>query len=134
MNQIRELLTEKHKLSLEMIKNLGIGIDIIEVSRFRKKKYEENKNFYKKIFVKSEINYCLKFKNSAERFAGKFALKEALIKSIDRKIRFSEIETSHLKSKPIVRIKKSREKYNFIASLSHENDFAIAVVISVRIK
>ncbi len=125
---------EKHALSLEMIKNLGIGIDIIEVSRFRKKKYEENKNFYKKIFVKSEINYCLKFKNSAERFAGKFALKEALIKSIDRKIRFSEIETSHLKSKPIVRIKKSREKYNFIASLSHENDFAVAVVISERIK
>jgi len=117
-----------------MIKNLGIGIDIIEVSRFRKKKYEENKNFYKKIFVKSEINYCIKFKNSAERFAGKFALKEALIKSIDRKIRFSEIETSHLKSKPIVRIKKSREKYNFIASLSHENDFAIAVVISEKIK
>ena len=127
-------MTEKHELSLEMIKNLGIGIDIIEVSRFRKKKYEENKNFYKKIFVKSEINYCLKFKNSAERFAGKFALKEALIKSIDRKIRFSEIETSHLKSKPIVRIKKSREKYDFIASLSHENDFAVAVVISERIK
>ena len=127
-------MTEKHELSLEMIKNLGIGIDIIEVSRFRKKKYEENKNFYKKIFVKSEINYCIKFKNSAERFAGKFALKEALIKSIDRKIRFSEIETSHLKSKPIVRIKKSREKYNFIASLSHENDFAVAVVISERIK
>ena len=117
-----------------MIENLGIGIDIIEVSRFRKKQYEENKNFYKKIFVKSEINYCLKFKNSAERFAGKFALKEALIKSIDKKIRFSEIETSHLKSKPIVRIKKSREKYNFIASLSHENDFAVAVVISEKIK
>ena len=127
-------MTEKHELSLEMIKNLGIGIDIIEVSRFRRKKYEENRNFYKKIFVKSEINYCLKFKNSAERFAGKFALKEALIKSIDKKIRFSEIETSHLKSKPIVRIKKSREKYNFIASLSHENDFAIAVVISEKIK
>ena len=127
-------MTEKRALSLEMIKNLGIGIDIIEVSRFRKKQYEENKNFYKKIFVKSEINYCLKFKNSAERFAGKFALKEALIKSIDKKIRFSEIETSHLKSKPIVRIKKSREKYNFIASLSHENDFAVAVVISERIK
>ena len=127
-------MTEKHELSLEMIKNLGIGIDIIEVSRFRKKQYEENKNFYKKIFVKSEINYCLKFKNSAERFAGKFALKEALIKSIDKKIRFSEIETSHLKSKPIVRIKKFQEKYNFIASLSHENDFAVAVVISERIK
>ena len=127
-------MTEKHALSLEMIKNLGIGIDIIEVSRFRKKQYEENKNFYKKIFVKSELDYCLKFKNSAERFAGKFAIKEAVIKSISEKIRFLDIETSHLKSKPIVRIKKSREKYNFIASLSHENDFAVAVVISERIK
>ena len=117
-----------------MIKNLGIGIDIIEVSRFRKKGYEENKNFYKKIFVKSEINYCIKFKNSAERFAGKFAIKEAMIKSISEKIGFLDIETSHLKSKPIVRIKKFQEKYNFIASLSHENNFAIAVVISERIK
>ena len=127
-------MTEKHELSLEMIKNLGIGIDIIEVSRFRRKKYEENRNFYKKIFVKSEINYCLKFKNSAERFAGKFAIKEAVIKSISGKIGFLDIETTHLKSKPIVRIKKSQEKYNFIASLSHENDFAVAVVISERIK
>ena len=134
MSRVRCLFMENHGYLLGMIENFGIGIDIIEVSRFRRKKYEENRNFYKKIFVKSEINYCLKFKNSAERFAGKFALKEALIKSIDRKIRFSEIETSHLKSKPIVRIKKSREKYNFIASLSHENDFAVAVVISERIK
>jgi len=62
-----------------MIENLGIGIDIIGVSRFRRKKYEENRNFYKKIIVKSEINYCLKFKNSAERFAGIFAIKEAVI-------------------------------------------------------
>ena len=119
---------------LEMIENLGIGIDIIEVSRFRRKKYEENRDFYKKIFVKPEINYCLKFKNSAERFAGKFAIKVAVIKSISGKIGFLDIETSHLKSKPIVKIKKSREKYNFIASLSHENHFAIAVVISERIK
>ena len=69
-----------------MIENLGIGIDIIEVSRFRRKKYEENRNFYKKIFVKSEINYCLKFKNSAERFAGKFAIKEAVINQYQKKL------------------------------------------------
>ena len=100
----------------------------------KKKPFKTNESFYKLIFSKDEIRYCLKFKNPYERFASKFALKEALIKSIDRKIGFSEIETSHLKSKPIVKIKKSKEKYNFIASLSHENDFAIAVVISVRIK
>ena len=117
-----------------MIEKFGIGIDITSIQRFKKKPFKTNESFYKRIFSKAEIRYCLKFKNPYERFASKFALKEALIKSIDRKIGFSEIETSHLKSKPIVKIKKSKEKYNFIASLSHENDFAIAVVISVRIK
>ena len=117
-----------------MIEKFGIGIDITSIQKFKKKPFKTNENFYKLIFSKAEIRYCLKFKNTYERFAGKFALKEALIKSIDRKIKFSEIETSHLKSKPIVRIKKSGEKYNFIASLSHENDLAVAVVISERTK
>ena len=116
-----------------MIEKFGIGIDITNIQKFKKKPFKTNKSFYKLIFSKDEIRYCLKFKNPYERFAGKFALKEALIKSIDRKIGFSEIETSHLKSKPIVKIKKSKEKYNFLASLSHETDFAVAVVISEQI-
>jgi|TARA_B100001105_G_scaffold103816_1_gene83275 holo-[acyl-carrier-protein] synthase len=117
-----------------MIEKFGIGIDVTSIQKFKKKPFKKNESFYKLIFSKDEIMYCLKFKNPYERFAGKFALKEALIKSIDRKIGFSEIETSNLKSKPIIRIKKLGEKYNFIVSLSHENDFAISVVISERIK
>ena len=122
-----------------MIKNkkisgiFGIGIDIVDVKRFKNKKFSKNTTFYKKIFSKSEIDYCNKFKSSYEHFAGKFALKEASIKSINDKIPFSQIETSHLNSKPIVRIMKYRKKYKFITSLSHEKDFAIAVVISERI-
>ena len=127
-------MTEKHELSLEMIKNLGIGIDIIEVSRFRRKKYEENRNFYKKIFVKSEINYCLKFKNSAERFAGKFAIKEAVIKSIPEKIGLHDIEIIYVNRKPRIILKNSlRKKYDFIVSVSHEKEFAIGIVIAEKI-
>ena len=117
-----------------MIKNLGIGVDIIEVSRFRRKKYEENRNFYKKIFVKSEINYCLKFKNSAERFAGKFAIKEAVIKSIPEKIGLHDIEIVYVNRKPRIRLKNSlRKKYDFVASVSHEKEFAIVIVIAEKI-
>ena len=112
-----------------MTEKFYIGIDIVKVKRFADKPFSKNKTFYKKIFLESEIKYCLKYKNPAERFAGKFALKEAVIKSLDRKINFSEIETSHLKSKPIVSLKKFAKKYTFISSLSHEKDFSIAVVI-----
>ena len=118
-----------------MLDKFGIGIDIVKVTRFKNKPYLLNKNFYKKIFMDSEIKYCLKYKNYAPHFSGKFAVKEALIKSINEKISLYEINTSHKNSKLVVKVKSSLDKkYNFIISISHENDFAVAVVISEKIK
>ena len=118
-----------------MIESLGVGIDIVEVDRFKKKKYEKNKIFYKKIFVCSEINYCLKFKNSAERFAAKFAIKEAVIKSIFEKIHFIDIEIIYKNAKPGINLRNLlQKKFNFLVSVSHEKDFAVAIVISEKIK
>ena len=116
-----------------MIENFGIGIDVSIVKKFRDKTFEDNQSFYKKLFSEEEITYCLKFKNYYEKFAGKFALKEALIKSIDKKILPSEIITSHLNSKPTVKVLGSEQNYRFLASLTHENEFAIAVIISEKI-
>ena len=118
-----------------MLDKFGIGIDIVKISRFKNKPYPSNKNFYKKIFSDSEIKYCLKYKNYTQHFSGKFAVKEALIKSINEKISLYEINTSHKNSKLVVKVKSSLDKkYNFIISISHENDFAIAVVVSEKIK
>ena len=87
-----------------MIEKFGIGVDISSIEKFAKKPYEKNKSFYKKIFSNKEIKYCIKFKNSYEKFAGKFALKEATIKSVNKKIHFSEIETFHINSKPKIKM------------------------------
>ena len=115
------------------LENFGMGIDIIEIERFRKKNYLKNKSFYKNIFSKSETDYCLKFKDSYPHFAGKFAVKESVIKAISEKISFLDIETFHSNSKPQIRLKgKINKKYTFRASLSHEKNFAIAVVISEK--
>ena len=49
------------------------------------------------------------------------------------KISFLDIETFHSNSKPQIRLKgKINKKYAFRASLSHEKNFAIAVVISEK--
>jgi phosphopantetheine--protein transferase-like protein len=116
-----------------MIENFGVGIDLANVERFKQKSFETNKKFYQKIFTDKEIMYCLKYKNRYERFAGKFALKEALIKSINQKILFSKIETSHIKLKPVIKLLEVKEKYKFIASLSHEKNYAVAIVISKKL-
>ena len=119
------------KKSLE---NFGIGIDIIEVKRFRAKNYKKNKNFYEKIFTKSEIDYCLKFKDTYPHFAGKFAIKESVIKSIPDKISFLDIKTSNSKHGPVISlVGKSAKKYSFLASISHEKEYAIAAIISFKL-
>ncbi len=113
-----------------MFKQIGIGIDIADVEKFEKIKFEKKPSFYKKIFLPSEITYCLKYKNPYERFAGKFAIKEATIKSINENVQLLDIETIHIKSKPNIKIKKSKKKYKFQVSISHEKKIAVAVVIS----
>ena len=74
-----------------MLQKFGVGVDIVKVERFQDKPYSKHKNFYKKIFLDSEIKYCLKHKNSAVHFSGKFAIKESVKKSICQKINFLNI-------------------------------------------
>jgi len=113
-----------------MIEKFGIGIDITNVEDFEKKLFKNEPKFYKKLFLDSEIKYCLKFKNSSEHFAGKFALKEAVKKSLNKKISMLKIETYHENSKPMIKVNLKNDKYQFLVSLSHEKKNAIAVVVS----
>ena len=110
----------------------NIGIDIVSVNRFKNKIFSKNITFYKKIFLQSEIDYCNKFKSPYEHFAGKFAIKEAVIKSIDEKIVPLEIEIFYKNSKPQIRLKNLQSKYSFKISVSHEKDYAIAIAIAFR--
>ncbi len=114
-----------------MIEHLKIGTDLVNISRFLKIPISSKPSFYKKIFLPSEIKYCLKFKNPYEHFAGKFAVKEAVKKSINKKVSFLEIETFHKNSKPFVMLHgKYKNQFKFDVSISHEQNFALAVVLS----
>lgn len=116
-----------------MIEKLGIGIDISQISDFEKITYEKKPGFYEKIFQPSEIDYCLRYKDPYPHFAGKFALKEAAKKSINENIYISKIITSHQDSKPTIKLFDCKNDYIFRASISHENNHAIAIVISEKI-
>jgi len=112
-----------------VLEKLGVGIDIIEISRFQEKPFEANKNFYKKIFYDPEIEYCLNQQNPYQSFATKFAIKESVIKSINKKINFLDILTDHLDLKPTVKLLEN-STYHFLVSVSHEKSHAVAIVIS----
>ena len=116
------------------LENFGVGIDIVEIERFRGKNYKKNKNFYEKIFSKSEIAYCLKFKDPYPHFAGKFGVKESVIKSVQDKITFQDISSSNSNSHPVVELVGNlSKKYSFLVSITHEREYAVAVVISHKL-
>ena len=112
----------------------GIGVDLVDVYKFIKKPYSKNSSFYNKLFLPNEIKYCLKFKNPDQHFAGKFAVKESIKKSISSKIKFHEIETFHKNSKPMVSLKgKYSENFSIKVSITHEKNLAMAFVIVEKI-
>ena len=118
-----------------MIEKLGIGIDVVDLKQFEKIPYSSKPEFYKKLFLESEIKHCLKYKNPSERFGGKFAIKEAVMKSIPERISILDIETFHSNSKPKVKLRGNiGRKYVFLVSVSHQKEYAVGVVISERIK
>ena len=114
----------------KLFQDKQIGIDIVDVERFRKKNFIENESFYKKIFTDVEIIYCRRFSDPYPHFAGKFALKEAVQKSIQENVVLKKIETYHINSKPEIKIKNQEKKYDFITSISHEKKYAIAIAVS----
>ena len=110
------------------------AIAIVDINKFEKITYAEKPSFYNKLFSSSEIEYCLKFKTPAEHFAGKFAIKESLKKSIDETISFLDIETYHLESKIKIKLLNNWDKkYKVLGSISHDKNYSIAMVISEKI-
>ena len=117
-----------------MTENFGIGVDIVHIKKFEIMNYSKKSSFYKKTFLPSEIEYCLKFKKPEQHFAGKFAIKESVKKSIDDPISFLDIETFHIESKLKIKLCGDwKKKYKFLGSISHENDYAIGMVICEKI-
>jgi holo-[acyl-carrier protein] synthase len=61
---------------------VGIGIDISEVPRIEAAIARFGQRFLKRIYTPQEIRYCESKVNKFERFAGRFAAKEAALKAI----------------------------------------------------
>jgi len=61
---------------------VGTGIDIAEVDRIKAAMGRFGRRFLERIFTAEEIRYCESKANKAERYAGRFAAKEAAMKAI----------------------------------------------------
>lgn len=123
---------------------VGTGIDIVEISRFRKAKKKWGRGFLNKIFTKNEIEYSRKRRFQDQHFAARFAAKEAVLKSFGEKLssirNWQDIEILNDKSgKPYIRFHRSAKRLKtkekigrVILSMAHCRDHAVANAILTR--
>jgi holo-[acyl-carrier protein] synthase len=75
---------------------VGLGVDIAEVRRIQAAIERRGAPFLRRVFTPTEIEYCERFKNKFERYAGRFAAKEATMKALgtgwSRGVRWVDIE------------------------------------------
>jgi holo-[acyl-carrier protein] synthase len=61
---------------------VGTGVDIAEVARIAASIQRFGRRFTERVFTPDEIRYCESKANKAERYAARFAAKEAAMKAI----------------------------------------------------
>lgn len=88
---------------------LGTGVDLAEVGRIREAIERYGDRFMRRIYTESEIAYVERKANRFERYAGRFAAKEAGMKAIGtgwkRGVRWQDFEVSNLPSgRPTLRL------------------------------
>lgn len=66
---------------------VGTGIDITEVSRIAAAIERYGERFLNRVYTPREIEYCRSKRNASERFAARFAAKEAAMKAIGTGLR-----------------------------------------------
>lgn len=120
---------------------VGTGVDIVETPRIEQALDRHGERFSKRIYTPREIAYCEQFKNKAERYAARFAAKEAAFKALGTGwrdgVRWLDVEVTHQPSgKPELQLSgRAKELAQQLrvtrtaVSISHSDHYVIAQVI-----
>jgi holo-[acyl-carrier protein] synthase len=120
---------------------VGLGLDIAEVDRITRVITRYGDSVLKKLYTPREIAYCESHKNKFERYAARFAAKEAAMKALgtgwSRGVRWRDIEVVNIRGgKPTLvlegvarQIAEGMGAKNIALSITHSENIAMAQVI-----
>lgn len=121
---------------------LGLGNDIIEISRIKEGMQEHGQRFLDRLFTPKEQDYCNKYKkDAATHFAGRFSAKEAIAKAfgvgLGEHLSWQDMEIlpdEH--NRPIVTFSQKAKQHwkdpHVLLSISHCKEYVSTVAIWVN--
>ena len=121
---------------------VGLGIDVAEVKRIQAViESPQGERFLRRVYTQDEAAYCEQFRNKHERYAGRFAVKEAAMKALgtgwSRGVRWVDVEVVRQKGgRPTLALKGEAKKIadalgvkHIAVSITHTAEQAFAQVI-----
>ena len=120
---------------------VGLGVDIAEVDRIAAAIVRRGRPFLERVFTPAEIAYCERHRNRFERYAGRFAAKEAAMKALGTGwtcgVRWRDIEVTRQPSgRPTLELHGATREHaerlgvrQISISITHSGNTAFAEVI-----
>ena len=120
---------------------VGLGLDVAEVDRIEAAITRYGAAFIERLFTPGEAAYCERYKNRFERYAARFAAKEAAMKALGtgwrHGVRWRDIEVTREGSgKPGLRLEGVAREFadrlgvrNITLSITHSGNLALAQVV-----
>jgi holo-[acyl-carrier protein] synthase len=120
---------------------VGLGADIAEIDRIEAAIKRHGRAFLERVFTPQEIAYCERHRARGERYAARFAAKEATMKALgtgwSRGVRWVDIEVTRLASgQPTIELRGAARQHaermgvsRILVSLTHSGNIAFAEVI-----
>ncbi len=120
---------------------VGLGLDIAEIDRIEAAITRHGASFIERLFTPDEVSYCERYKNRYERYAARFAVKEAAMKALGTGwrygVRWRDIEvTREPGGKPGLRLDGVARAFadrlgvrQISVSITHSGNLALAQVI-----
>jgi holo-[acyl-carrier protein] synthase len=120
---------------------VGLGLDIAEIDRIEAAITRHRASILERLYTPAEVAYCESHRNKFERYAGRFAAKEAAMKALGtgwrRGVRWRDIEIIREPSgKPSLALKGAAKRIadglgvkNISVTITHSGNLALAEVI-----
>ncbi len=120
---------------------VGLGLDIAEIDRIEAAIKRHGAPFLERLFTAAEVAYCEKHRNKYERYAARFAAKEAAMKALgtgwSNGVRWRDIEVVRAANgKPSLKLEGKAGEVaaklgvkNIALTITHSGNLALAEVI-----
>jgi len=107
---------------------IGVGVDVINIKRF-KKIVKNNPKILERILTKKELEIFKDYKDPLIHYAGRFSLKEAIIKAGKNYLNIRTFKDIEILKKENGEPLLTKPDKNIFISISHDGDYIISVAV-----